>query len=78
MSGIPEPPDPDLSAPDERDYLVRWEIEVSASSPEDAARTALEIQHNPCSVATLFFVADEADGWIRVDLEEIDQENDEE
>lgn len=38
-------------------YLVRWEIDIEASSPTDAAFRALAIQRNPESIATVFSVS---------------------
>lgn len=37
-------------------YLVRWEIDLEASSARDAARQALVIQRDPTSTATFFAV----------------------
>ena len=41
------------------DYLVQWEINITADSPEAAAREALRIQRDPASCATVFNVWDE-------------------
>lgn len=46
-------------------YLVTWEIELDAETPEAAARAALAIQRDPNSLATVFNV----DGTA-IDLEE--------
>lgn len=43
-----------------KEYLVKWEINVSASSPEEAAKFALEIQRDDESEATAFDVLDES------------------
>jgi len=51
------------------EYMVQWEIELSAKSPEDAAAKALKIQRDPDSTATVFDVTGEDDRTIRVDLE---------
>ncbi len=54
-------------------FFVTWEIDIDASSPEEAARKALKIQRDPESVATVFDVFD-GDGRstaTRVDLDEI-------
>lgn len=51
------------------EYLVQWEIELSAESPEDAAAKALEIQRDPDSTATVFDVTNEDGKTVRVDLE---------
>lgn len=37
-------------------YRVRWEIDVEADSPADAAGQASEIQRDPESTATVFMV----------------------
>lgn len=42
-------------------YLVRWIVEVTADSPEQAAREALSIQRDPKSLNLDFDVAEEAD-----------------
>ena len=38
------------------EYTVKWEIQVEATSPEAAARQALEIQRDVTSTATVFEV----------------------
>jgi hypothetical protein len=38
------------------EYTVKWEIQVEATSPEAAARQALEIQRDENSTATVFEV----------------------
>lgn len=53
-----------------REYRVRWEIDVDGTSPEDAARAALEIQRDPSSIATVFEVDDGLGNAIAVDLSE--------
>lgn len=37
-------------------YRVRWEIDLEAPTPVEAARMALEIQRDPDSIATVFEV----------------------
>jgi len=37
-------------------YLVRWEIHISADSPKEAAKKALEIHRDPASISTVFEV----------------------
>lgn len=37
-------------------FRVRWEIDIEADLPEDAARRALEIQHDGESTTTTFTV----------------------
>lgn len=39
-----------------QEYLVTWTIEVTAESPEAAAKQALEIQRDPESLAVVFNV----------------------
>lgn len=53
-------------------YLVRWEIDVEADTPADAAQRALQIQRNPQSIATVFDVFDQEGHITRIDLEEGD------
>ena len=38
------------------DYLVTWEINISAKSAREAAEQALKIQRDPNSTATIFQV----------------------
>ncbi len=40
------------------EYTVKWEIQVEATSPEAAARQALEIQRDVTSTATVFEVSE--------------------
>jgi hypothetical protein len=56
------------------DYLVTWEIEISADNPVLAAQEALEIQRGTESSAVVFEVADEHGEITRVDLEDCDCE----
>lgn len=37
-------------------FKVRWEIDIEAETPREAAHTALQIQRNPDSIATVFEV----------------------
>ena len=50
------------------DYLVSWEIEVYAESPEDAALKCLAIQRDVNSKATVFVVRDDKGKLVTVDL----------
>lgn len=59
---------------DMNDYRVTWEIDIYADTPEEAARRALEIQLDSISTATVFDVLDEEGETTRVDLYELDQE----
>ena len=52
-----------------KEYVVTWDIEVTANSPEEAAKQALEIQRDKTSTATVFKVWDDIDCHT-VDLEE--------
>jgi hypothetical protein len=57
-----------------KSYTVRWEIDVEADSPEEAAARVLKIQRNndPANLATVFDVTETRIGmqtkWKRVDL----------
>ena len=50
------------------EYLVRWDIELGADTPREAAEEALKIQRDPCSLALSFEVYDETGFVERVDL----------
>ncbi len=52
------------------DYLVQWEIEISADTPQEAARTARDYQTKPGTTAVVFDVYDENATVTRVDLME--------
>jgi hypothetical protein len=55
--------------PRNHDYLVRWEIDVTATSPKEAAKAALDIQRNSDgNLAQLFDVTDSKGVTTRVDL----------
>lgn len=64
-----------------RTYRVAWEIDVEASSIEEAAQQAISIQRDPDSTATVFTVtwtgADEygnaCTGTSTIDLQSADQ-----
>lgn len=43
-------------------YFIGWEIELDASSPEEAAREALVIMRDPNSTATVFDITDTESG----------------
>jgi hypothetical protein len=52
-------PDPDATPPvtgSNEEYRVRWEIDVSAGDPVEAAREARDAQLRPDSLATVFEV----------------------
>ena len=40
----------------EKHYIVKWEIDIFATSHVEAAEQALKIQRNPDSIATVFEV----------------------
>ena len=44
---------------DLREYLVEWTINITASTPEEAARQARAIQLDPTSMATCFHVQEQ-------------------
>lgn len=43
-------------------YLITWEIELDADSPEEAAEEALRIHRDPDSEATVFDVMQQSTG----------------
>jgi len=51
------------------EYLVRWEIEIEAETPQDAAAQALDIQRDPDSIATVFDVSGADGETTRVDVQ---------
>lgn len=51
-------------------YRVRWEIDVEADTPAEAARHTLAIQRNPDSTATVFDVRGANGKTVRVDLDD--------
>lgn len=62
-----------------KNYYVEWSINVTADSPEHAARLAQEIQRDPTSSATVFEVIEnDNDERILVDLDELDELDDQE
>lgn len=52
-------------------YIVQWEIEIKADTPEEAACRALEIQCDVHSLASVFDVVNEEGKIDRVDIQEI-------
>lgn len=60
------------------DYYVEWRIDITASSPEAAARKAREIQLRKDSSATVFHVitAGTGEDFETIDLTEIDENQD--
>jgi hypothetical protein len=59
------------------EFVVRWEIELSAESAEDAARYALAVQKDTASTANYFEVAKVTNSghgrWLGIDLDLIDE-----
>lgn len=55
------------------EYLVTWEMEIEADSPEDAARKALEVHRRPDSIATVFKVYDDKGIDHIIDLTALDE-----
>lgn len=53
-----------------KNYRVVWEIDITAASPREAAKLALEIQQDPESTAIVFQVSDEKGACVEVDLNE--------
>jgi hypothetical protein len=49
-------------------YLVTWQIDIEADTPQEAARKALLIQRKHDSIATVFDVTDEAGQTSTFDL----------
>lgn len=49
-----------------KDYKVEWIIDISADSPEEAAKEALKIHRDNNSIATVFAVTDVETGDISV------------
>ncbi len=55
-------------------YHINWEIDIYAESHEDAARKALTIMRDNKSIASVFNVTDEDGTAEKIDLFEIDEE----
>jgi hypothetical protein len=49
-------------------YVVTWDIDIEADSPEEAAQAAEAIQRDPDSTAKVFAVRDTAGNVITVDF----------
>ena len=63
------PEDEEFPPPRERQYTVTWEIDIWATSPEEAARQAREIQLDHDSTANVFKLATEGKTPVTVDLD---------
>lgn len=48
---------------EQRPYLLRWEIDIEASSPQEAAEKAREYQTKPATTATVFDVFEKQDAF---------------
>ena len=53
-----------------QDYLVVWEINIQAETPEEAARVAREYQLDPTAQVQTFDVIDESGNVTRINLDE--------
>jgi len=49
-------------------YRVAWEIDIEATTAEEAAEQALRIHRNSDSIATVFTVTDDFNREVTVDL----------
>lgn len=49
-------------------YLISWDIEIEADSPQRAAELALETMQDPTSIATVFLVRGDDDSSVTIDL----------
>lgn len=54
------------------DYLVTWSINITADTPEEAARRAWRAMRRRYSTANVFEVSDGVKAPTRVDLTELD------
>jgi hypothetical protein len=61
----------DSATAQEAEYRVSWTVDVSASSPEEAARKARAMQIKEDSIADVFEVAS-GDDVHRIDLSDLD------
>jgi hypothetical protein len=55
-----------------QEYLAIWKMDISADSPEQAARLARAYQRDPKAIVGVFEVYDQEGGAHRVDLDEVD------
>lgn len=56
----------------ESDFVVTWVINVDAEGPVDAARTALDMMRDDCSIGAVFEVTDKGGHVFEVDLNDDD------
>ena len=57
-----------------KEYLITWQIEIEADTPEEAVKEALKIQRDPKSTAVIFEAQEQLESgeWgdsITVDLD---------
>ena len=55
---------------EDRQFLVHWEMDISARTTKEAAEKALAVHRNPESIATVFDVFEDGHFKARVDLTE--------
>lgn len=65
--------DNDYDSCELQEYHVKWEIEVDATSPENAALEALRIQRDQRSIATVFDVMTQHGTTIHIDTNDLHQ-----
>src|SRR5271156_906754 len=55
------------------DYLVTWSIDITADTPEEAAREAWRLMRGRGSIANVFDVFDGVGEPVRIDLQAIEE-----
>ena len=55
-----------------KDFLVTWEIQISASSAFEAACFAYEIQRDPNHTANTFFVTNDQGEPVTINLDDLE------
>ena len=55
-------------------YIVKWEIDIDAKNPLEAAKMALKVQRDPGSTAVVFEVQDAETGNPSFHLIDLQQE----
>lgn len=50
-------------------FTCRWEVEIDADTPEEAAEQARVMQLDPENIATFFIVTDESGKAVHVDVD---------
>ena len=52
------------------EFRVKWEMDIEADSPREAAEKALKIHRDPDSIATVFTTVRVSDGQVKhIDLQ---------